>query len=308
MSFDLYFAGGYDEKTATLFASRNSARLYTQLERNSIKKHIEYTSNILGNSQKLFIDSGAFSSWTRSVDVDVDEYIEYINSIDDKITIVAQVDCIPGKFGVPRTLQDTKIASKLTWENYLYMVDKMKSPEKLIAIFHQEEDFKHLINMLEYKYPNGKKIAYIGISPANDRSQKDKEQFIEKSFDIISKSSNPNVKTHAFGMTNLSILERYPYTSADSTTWRQAAAYGELITDYGRIYVSEKGEFRPNHIKYLPTHIQVYVKHLCDIYELDYDALGTDSLERSKFNICYLQNWADNYVYKPINIRRKSLF
>ena len=53
--------------------------------------------------KQISIDSGAFSVHTKGIELDVDEYINYINSIDDDIHIFAQVDKIPGEFGKEKT-------------------------------------------------------------------------------------------------------------------------------------------------------------------------------------------------------------
>lgn len=162
--------------------------------------------------------------------------------------------------------------------------------------------------MLEYRHADGTPVKYIGISPNNDRSQKDKEDFIEKSFYIIKRSSNPDVKTHAFGMTNLSILERYPYTSADSTSWKLSAAYGSIMTRLGAVVISSERLKDKKHIDYAPQAVRDYVQSECLKYEIDYSMLSTDFGTRAKFNINYLKDWADNYEYKPVTVHKKSLF
>ena len=306
MAFDLYFASSGNTDMEHLLNAKCCHRLFTQLEKSSIKRCIEMKSR--RNNSKLFIDSGAFTAWTKGITIDVDAYIDYINRHDDEITVCAQVDCIPGKFGVERSQKEIEESPLKSWENYLYMKDKLKSRDKLIPIFHQEESFEHLHKMLAYKHADGSPIAYIGISPNNDRSQADKEAFISRSFDIIKHSPNPHVKTHAFGMTNLAILEHYPYTSADSTSWKMSAAFGSIMTKYGNVLISKEQIHDKKHIEHLPDSVKIYVKSQCDKYGLEYDMLLTDFGTRAKFNINYLKNWADNYVYQPIKIRKKSLF
>lgn len=304
MSFDLYFASSGNTEMGTLLDVKQCNRLFTQLEKSSINKCI--SRKVSSNPRKLFIDSGAFTSWTKSITVDVDAYIDFVNSIDSDIDLIAQVDCIPGMFGVPRTLEDKILAPEKSWENYLYMKDRVKSRDKLIPIFHQEEDYKWLRNMLDYRHSDGKPIQYIGISPANDRSQADKEEFIARSFDIIKHSSNPNVKTHGFGMTNFRILERYPYTSADSTSWKLSAAYGSILTSYGAVLVSNAQKSDKSHILNMPEEAVELIKQQCSKYSLDFNKLGDSFGTRAMFNVNYMQDWADNYkcVYTQYNKRR----
>lgn len=142
MAFDLYFASSGNEDMEILLETKQCNRLFTQLEKSSINRCIKMKSR--KNQSKLFIDSGAFTAWTKGIAVDVDRYIDYINMLDDKITLCAQVDHIPGTFGTARTKSEIKESPIKSWENYLYMKDKLKSRDKLIPIFHQEESFEHL--------------------------------------------------------------------------------------------------------------------------------------------------------------------
>ena len=252
---DLYFAGSSHNQASAWINELQLNRLFSQeLNRTEIarmielKKSGEYTG-------KIFIDSGAFTAHTKGIEVDVDEYIEYLNSITDYIHCFAQVDCIPGQFGKPKTDEQLAEAPKLSWENYLYMRPKLKQPDKLLPVYHQGESIKWLRNMLEWTDGSGNHIPYIGISPANDKSQKEKNAFIDMCFEEIRRSSNPNVQTHAFGMTNLETLTRYPFTSADSTSWALTAVNGGIMTPYGVIGMSDQSK-NSNAFKGKPVAVQ----------------------------------------------------
>lgn len=291
--FDLYFAGAKNKKCEDYILEHKGNRLQSQLnDRNNISFWCE---NAIGN--KLFIDSGAFTAHTIGTQLNVDEYIQYINSIDSHIHCFAQVDHIPGVFRQPKTKQQLLEAPKLSWDNYLYMKDRVVSKHKLLPIFHQGEDFKWLHNMLEFTDTDGH-IQYIGISPANDVSIVQKEAFIRKCFDVISNSSNPNVKTHAFGMTSLSLLERYPFYSADSTSWKLSAAMGCIYTDYGNIYVSERGKFDKNYILNQPKQAQVNLFQYISDCGYTFDEVSTSDIARYIINIQFLMKWAKNYKFK----------
>jgi hypothetical protein len=187
------------------------------------------------------------------------------------------------------------------------MRDRVKSPDKLLPIFHQGEDFKWLENMLEATF-SGKHIPYIGISPANDQPVKEKEKFIDKCFRIIAKSSNPNVCTHAFGMTSLHILERYPFTSADSTSWIMNGANGSIMTKYGSVTVSSGRLNAPDHIRKMPKAAQQEIQDYVASHGFDIVQLADDYKQRVIFNIMFLKEWADTYKYRPSSVSRKSLF
>ena len=213
--------------------------LISQLDRSAIPKAIQWKHD--GFCRTLFIDSGAFSIHTGNAHTTVDEYIEYVNSIDDDIDIFAQLDTIPGKFGQPKSKEDYEESAKKSWENYLYMRDRVKSPHKLMPVFHFGESFDALSNMLEWRSADGDRLDYVGISPANDVSQAEKNVYLQEVADHIAKSSNPDVKTHLYGMTSLDALSKYPCYSADSISHRLISGYCKILsTHFGVISVSKR--------------------------------------------------------------------
>lgn len=308
MSFNLYFAGTQTKEIEKFMFSKNCFILRSQVnDRSSIRNIIDYKKNNPNNRIKLFIDSGAYTTYTRQKEVDVDEYINYINSIDEYVECFAQVDKIPGEWGKPKTVEQILEAPKISWENYLYMRERVKSPNKLIPIFHRREDFKYLKQMLETKF-DGKHIEYIGLAPTTDSTTKQKEQWFEKCFEIIRKSSNPNVKVHAFGMTNLRLLQTFPFYSADSTSWLMTAFNGSIMTKYGTIHVSERGSMDMNHVTNLSKeNINEFKKYVKE-KGFDLDKLSKEYYERFIFNILYLLDWCDNYRLIYDKIKKNSLF
>lgn len=301
--FDLYFAGSQCKECEDYMILHLCNRLQSQLnDRKNIKKWCDND-----NGAKLFIDSGAYSAHTVNKVLNVDEYIEFINSIDDYIHCFAQVDHIPGKFRQPKTAQQLAEAPKLSWQNYIYMKDRVKSKHKLLPIFHQGEDYKWLQNMLEYVDGDGH-IQYIGISPANDLTTDKKKVFIGKCFDIISNSSNPNVKTHAFGMTSLDVLEMYPFYSADSTSWIMTAAMGNIMTPYGLIDVSVKNKYKPGNIQNVESKTVEHIKSWLYSKGLDLNELCLNYKQRMLCNIMYLEEWMKNYKYRGVTSITRSLF
>lgn len=310
MAFNLYFAGSQCKEADELMVKLNCNRLFSQEnDRKNISNWQNYKhSRRTQYKGNIFIDSGAFSVHTKGIELDVDEYIEYINSIDKDIHIFAQVDKIPGEFGKQKTKEQILEAPALSWKNYLYMKDRVNSRDKLLPIFHQGENFKWLHNILEYTHDDGSHISYIGISPANDKSAKEKEIFIHKCFNIIKKSSNPNVKTHAFGMTSKWILEQYPFTSADSTSWLMTGVNGSIMTPYGIILVSQNKLNDPSHINNMPTKARENVEQFVEKLGYQLEEAMIDYKIRMCINISYLKQWADNYEYKPIKTFKKSLF
>jgi sarcosine oxidase delta subunit len=307
--FQIYFAGGKNKHLEPFLHTHGCNRLASQLlDRGVISEWITKR-----NEDKelctgyLFLDSGAFSAHTKDAEVDVDAYINYVNSMDEDVHIFAQVDKIPGKFHKPKTPEQLAEAPEQSWKNYLYMRERVKSPDKLLPIFHQGEEYKWLENILETTF-DGKHIPYIGISPANDKLIAEKEVFIENCFRIIEKSSNPDVKTHAFGMTTLRVLENYPFTSADSITWIKCGAVGGIFSKYGVITLSKGIEYSPAHINKQPKDVQEEVSRYVESFGYTLEELSEDYRKRVIFNAEYLLRWCKNYKYAKSTVSRRSLF
>lgn len=303
MPFDLYFAGAANKHADKFLLENDGYRLQSQL---IDRRNITNWYNNKSEKSKLFIDSGAYTAYTKGITIEVDAYIDYLNSISDRCTIFAQLDTIPGRFNQPKTLEEIQKAPELSWQNYLYMRERLKEPQKLIPIFHQGENYKWLKNMLEWTDGNGEHIPYIGISPAVDVPGL--EEFLNKSFSMIQKSSNPNVKTHAFGMTRLSILETYPYTSADSTSWKMTAAMGSIYTPWGSVYVSDRRPHDPTYIKNQPKEVIEKIEDYIGKLGFTFEDVVKFDYNRYIVNIYYLLDWAKNYKFKGVKKYRKTLF
>ena len=123
--FNLYFAGSDNPAWREYLIAKNANRLASWInDRNVIDAWIENKAK--GN---LFIDSGAFSAHTVGKEVDIDKYIEFLNSIDEYVYIAAALDKIPGVFRQAKTRKQCLEAPLIGWENYLYMRERVKSPD-----------------------------------------------------------------------------------------------------------------------------------------------------------------------------------
>lgn len=313
--FDLYLASYDDAKIIDYAYSENFPLLYSQLNnRNYIFKHFDAQAEGK-TSGKLLIDSGAHSAHTKGIKLDLEEYIGFVNDNVDKMSLYVQVDKIPGMYRKPKTEKDWLEAPMLSWENYLYMHDKSKDWTKLVPVFHQGEDIKWLQNMCDYKFTDGTQIPYIGLSPRGDVSLEAKYDFCAKCFAVIQKSSQPNIKTHAFGATSLSMLERLPFTSADSTTWVLVSAFGQVwipagITGYSvddtvgvKLGVSKENMTHPTATWTYWEQPDEIKKKLDDYFEsigTNIEKLSESHSERSLASAKFCQDWAKNYQYKGL--------
>lgn len=237
------FSGSHTEKMIEMLQASPGFEplnfLTTQVDRAGVKQTIEYKKR--GVCGWFFLDSGAFSIHTGNATTTLDEYIDYVNSIDEYIDVCAQLDTIPGEFKKPKTPQDYIDSAAKSWTDFLYMRERVKSPHKVMPVWHYGESFEALDRILNYRDENNEPLDYIGISPANDVCQADKNIYLKETFDYIKKSSNPNVKTHLYGMTSLDALSKFPCYSADSVSHRLYTGYGKVLTkNFGIISVSKQ--------------------------------------------------------------------
>lgn len=150
--FKYYFASGQSIAIEGHFLEREIPRLQSFVnEKRTINRRVR-------DGGKTFIDSGAFSAMTRGIAINVDDYIEYLNEIDEGVEICCQWDIIPFKKveknedGTENIIEiDSVIAAQQTWDNFWYMRERLKSPEKLLYVFHEGEDYKWLEKALKCK-------------------------------------------------------------------------------------------------------------------------------------------------------------
>lgn len=283
----------------------NHNMLFSYLDKTAIDKYKE----MISSHGKLFIDSGAFSAWTQGKTIDVDEYIRWINDRADYIDLYGQVDVIPGdrNTGALPTTEEVKIAAQKTWENYLYMRPKMKKPEGLLYTFHVGEPIEFLKRALEWTDENGNYIPYIALGGMVGKSADTRDRFLEKCFDTIKNSPNPNVKVHAFGMTDRDLLMKYPITSADSTSWIMTGATGGIMTDAGMVTVSSQQSNSMNHFSHLSQEaIDEFNKSIAE-YGFTLEELAESRDKRIMHNARYMKKKFEEIEYKP-QIKKKRLF
>lgn len=169
----------------------------------------------------LMLDSGAFAVWNRGKTVDLDAYIQFCKENENCSYYVA-LDVIPGRPGfVPRD-EDREKSCQMSWDNYQKML-KTLPIEKVIPVFHQNENFKWLDKYLDFGTP------YVGISPANDKTTGQKLAWLKQvKKHIFDTAGQPIVKTHGFAVTSYKLMKLFQWHSVDSASWVRHSAYGTV--------------------------------------------------------------------------------
>lgn len=293
---DLYFAGAEAFKPIVVNEKVNLLISYYYAR----EKFESFVENFDLTGRKIFVDSGAFTAWTKHVQIDVDEYCTWINKYRDCLSLFGQVDSIPGDIDATPTLSQVKEAAQKTWENYLYMRQRVDRPEGLLYTFHVGEPFEYLKQALEWRDEDGNPIPYIAFGGMVRKTYSQKKNFLDRCFSIIKQSSNPNVKVHAFGMTAFDLLEDYPIESADSTSWIMTGANGGISTDAGVVSISSQQSNLPDHYSHLPEEHLIKFKDDVARYGFDIDTLANDYKSRLIYHLRYFGEKAANIPKKTI--------
>lgn len=300
MPFNLYFAGSQQKSVDEYMQSRNVHRLFSQS--NEWKAIQDWSAK--GYNSNLFIDSGAFSVAHKGITVDIDNYIERINA-NTQIPIWVELDVIP----YPELNSTTaKESSDASWKNYMYMRERVSDEVTLLPLYHFGEPKDALRRILNTPV-NGKLASYIGVGGRHGVSTELQKFYFNEVFHIIQNSDNPNVRVHAFGITILDVLEKFPFYSADSTSWLKFGVYGQIITKYGPIMISDRSQISPDNLKWLPEEAQQVILNEIEKGGFTLEELQNDYTARLRFNIDYYLNWAEHYQYKgPKSFVSKRLF
>lgn len=217
-----------------VFATSPSKKHFALLKKCNVK-HILVSYHFVKDVDKLLkkmdgyipksftLDSGAFSVWANGGIVDLFSYMQFAKRLRKELPLevelnVVNLDVLPGKFGQTPTMEEREKSAEEGWKNMLALeVEGLK----VIHVYHQHEDLKWLKKLRTHS-------DYIGISPANDVSMKQKLSFMDSCYAEITNT----VKTHGFAVTSPDQLYRYPLFSADSSSWVAAGRYGTIPLFY----------------------------------------------------------------------------
>lgn len=159
------------------------------------------------NKISLFLDSGAYTAFTKRVEINIQDYIDFIKEHAEDITVYANLDVIGD---AEATLRNQKIMEQ--------------AGLKPLPCFHRGEDWKYL----DYYISNYDYIALGGVAQRKGKNYL--IAWMNRCWDIICDTPDgmPRCKVHGFGVTALDIMMKYPWYSVDSTSWVLTSRSGSI--------------------------------------------------------------------------------
>lgn len=225
-----------------------------------------YVKKIRKDGKKVFLDSGAFSAFTKGVKVDIKKYCRYIQENEDIIECASVLDAIGDPQG--------------TFENQAEMERLGTRP---LPCFHYGEDERYL----EYYVANYEYITLGGMVPISTPQLKFWLDRLWEKY-LTDGAGRPKIQVHGFGLTTLSLMERYPWYSVDSSSWVQIAANGNiLVPKHGAIPISDSSPMRKKangHYDTFTPMQQAGLKEKIERPGFDVDRLHTEYISRWTFN------------------------
>jgi len=229
---------------------------------------------IRANGKQVFLDSGAFSAFTKGVEIDLPGYCKYIQDNEDIILrdggdLVASV-----LDGIGDPLK--------TWRNQLAMEKLGVRP---LPCFHYGEDERYLEWYIErYEY-----ITIGGMVPiAKPQLYYWLDTIWEKY--LTDGSGRPRLKVHGFGLTTEGLMARYPWWSVDSSSWVQSASNGSILMPsrgFKTVSVSDNSPARRQFNQHINTISETERTVL--VQQLEKEGFSLDRLQRE-----YVSRWVYN--------------
>lgn len=182
-------------------------RLLSYADADKIKGAWDFWLNPDLPGKKLFLDSGAFSAFTRDAVIDIHEYVKFIKENEEELFCYAALDVIGDWKG--------------TRENYETMLDLGVDP---VPCYHYGSPLEEL----ERYCKDGVKYLALGGLVPHSRNRPELQRHLDMCWGVLKKYFP--IKVHAFGITSQWALERYPFYSCDSTAAIMGGGMGRVMT------------------------------------------------------------------------------
>lgn len=157
---------------------------------------------------KIILDNGAFSFWTKKKKIDWSEYYSWVSKNYEKIDYYIIPDVIDGT----EKENDDLIVDFFRKVRFGYGFHHLFS--KAIPVWHIDESLERLKKLMQH-------FNYIAFGSAGEYSQLGTESWHKRMNDamkiVCDENGRPKVKIHMLRCLNPKIFTQYPFYSGDST-------------------------------------------------------------------------------------------
>jgi hypothetical protein len=232
---------------------------------------------------RVFLDSGAYSAFTKGHEIDVRTYAQWIRDNNDLIELfndperqrVHFMASVLDKIGQGRESADGTFANQKRLEDMGIMC--------LPCYHYGEPEY-----VLEYYLTHYPYITIGGMVPISVPQLQMWLDRIWKNY-LTHPDGTRRVKVHGFGLTSIPLMTRYPWYSVDSAAWVQKAMFGNVIfPDIGIVQISEHSPAAKKINAHLDTMAQPHadaIREKIIAHGFDPERLRTNRDSRIAFNI-----------------------
>ncbi len=256
---------------------------------------------------EVMFDSGAFSAWSKGEpDTDVRNLLStYRQALRSCQPIFKEVwfislDKIPGAPG--RTANSEEIAEAIRVSDANHHVLASELGNRVLPVWHQSESLERLE---EVKALNP---DYICVSPRNDLLETQRREWSQRAH-----QHTKGVRTHGLAATGGEMLLNVPWTSTDSASWVQLAAYGMVLVpecaSIRTIAVSEHNSDRRlwgRHGDTAGEEARMLLDRTAEEVGVSREELRTKSGARELFNIHVMSQLASQ-DFRPVPVQQTLL-
>lgn len=180
-------------------------RLLSFADVDLVKGAFQFWLNPSLKEKRLFVDSGAFSAFTRGAQIDIQKYCDWLKQNLAQITVYAGLDVIG----------DYKASAK----NQEYMEAQGLKPLPTFHFKSPIEELERIVSRYDY-------FALGGLVPLS-KNKPVLNAWLTKCMSVIKKHWPKRI--HCLGITSQPILERYPFYSCDSTAAIMGGGMGRVM-------------------------------------------------------------------------------
>jgi hypothetical protein len=169
-------------------------------------------TDLTNGTVKTLVDSGGYSAWRLGKTIDLNAYCEFLEQNADWIGMYVVLDHI-----APDAPEE---AAQISFDNLKEMRRRGFNP---IPIWHARESLDWIDRMLDLG------CDYIGFSTTSARGFAIDDALELAWSHVVNAAGQPTVLVHAFGNSHVPTLFKYPWASADSSSWLRGPKWGRIM-------------------------------------------------------------------------------